>query len=115
MLSNLLEGGLHPDPVLVAAFGQGCDALLFRATEAAATPQGKLGVQHLVFGKTSDNYMQYLAFNDLVTLEKGMCVERDDYKTALSVTYRKRDMLLALEGGKCTQCGTLQFPARTSA
>ena len=65
---------------------------------------------HLALGKTSDNYMQYLAFNDLVTLEKGMRAERDDYKTALSVTYRKRDMLLALEGGKCTQCGTLQFP-----
>jgi len=112
MLSNLLEGGLKPGSlVLVAAFGQGCDALLFRATEAAATPQGKLGVRgHLALGKTSDNYMQYLAFNDLVTLEKGMRAERDDYKTALSVTYRKRDMLLALEGGKCTQCGTLQFP-----
>ena len=46
MLSNLLEGGLKPGSlVLVAAFGQGCDALLFRATEAAATPQGKLGVR----------------------------------------------------------------------
>jgi 3-hydroxy-3-methylglutaryl CoA synthase len=112
MLSHLLEGGLRPGAVvLVAAFGQGCDALLFRATEAARTPQGQLGVRgHLAQGKASDNYMQYLAFNDLITLEKGMRAERDDYKTALSVTYRKRDMLLALEGGKCGQCGTLQFP-----
>jgi uncharacterized OB-fold protein len=39
-----------------------------------------------------------------------MRAERDDYKTAMTVTYRKRDMLLGLVGGRCTQCGTLQFP-----
>ena len=43
-------------------------------------------------------------------LGKGMRAESQDYKTALSVTYRKRDMLLGLVGGRCTRCGTLQFP-----
>ncbi|MBV9989701.1 MAG: Zn-ribbon domain-containing OB-fold protein, partial [Alphaproteobacteria bacterium] len=31
-------------------------------------------------------------------------------RTALSVLYRKNDMLLGLVGGKCRQCGTAQFP-----
>ena len=40
-----------------------------------------------------------------------MRAENNDYKTALSVTYRKRDMLLGLVGGRCSQCGTLAVPA----
>jgi len=33
-----------------------------------------------------------------------------DKKTALSILWRKRDMLYGLIGGKCRVCGTLQFP-----
>jgi uncharacterized OB-fold protein len=53
--------------------------------------------------------LKFLAFNGLVDLEKGMRAEKDN-KTALSATYRKRDMLYSLVGGKCTKCGTAQFP-----
>jgi uncharacterized OB-fold protein len=38
-----------------------------------------------------------------------MRAEKDN-KTALTVTYRKRDMLFGLVGGKCEKCGTAQFP-----
>lgn len=114
MLLHALEGDVEPgDIIVVAAFGQGCDVLVFEATAAltAQVPAGRLGIRGaLAAGKSTDNYQQYLAFNDLITLEKGMRAERDDYKTALTVTYRKRDMLLGLVGGRCTRCGTLQFP-----
>ena len=33
-----------------------------------------------------------------------------DKRTALSVLYRKDDMLTGLVGGKCGVCGTAQFP-----
>src|SRR5207344_3188851 len=55
------------------------------------------------------NYNRFLAFNDLVTLERGMRAELDK-QTPLSVLYRKRDMILGLVGGRCGKCGTLQFP-----
>jgi 3-hydroxy-3-methylglutaryl CoA synthase len=112
MLLHTLEGEVAPgEKILVAAFGQGCDALVFEVTEAITERPRCRGVRGaLAAGRTSENYQQYLAFNDLVVLEKGMRAERDDYKTALSVTYRRRDMLLGLVGGRCTQCGTLQFP-----
>lgn len=112
MLLHALEGDVKPgETVVVAAFGQGVDVLVFRATEALAKASERRGVRgHLADGRTTDNYAMYLAFNDLVTLEKGMRAEGQDFKTALSVTYRKRDMLLGLVGGKCTRCGTLQFP-----
>lgn len=116
MLLHAIEGEVKPgEIVVVAAFGQGCDVLVFEATEALAAAladgSGRQGIRgSLAAGKSSDNYHQYLAFNDLIVLEKGMRAERDDYKTALTVTYRKRDMLLGLVGGRCTRCGTVQFP-----
>jgi uncharacterized OB-fold protein len=59
--------------------------------------------------KEETNYLKYLAYNGLIELEKGMRAEVDK-RTALSVLYRKNDMLLGLVGGKCRQCGTAQFP-----
>ncbi len=112
MLLHTLEGETQPgDKVVIAAFGQGCDVLVFEVTAELSSLAPGRGIRGaLAAGKSSDNYHQYLAFNDLITLEKGMRAERDDYKTALTVTYRKRDMLLGLVGGRCTRCGTLQFP-----
>ena len=112
MLLHALETSIKPgQTVLVVGFGQGCDAVVFRATDAVAGIASDRGVVAALANRLEEtNYQKYLAFNELITLEKGMRAERDDYKTALTVTYRKRDMLLGLVGGRCTQCGTLQFP-----
>ena len=53
--------------------------------------------------------MKFLAFNDMLPIDKGMRAEFDK-KTALSVLWRKRDMIYGLVGGKCKVCGTVQFP-----
>lgn len=112
MLLHALETSVRPgDNVLLVSFGQGCDALVLRATERLADFSSACGVVNALANRQEEtNYQKFLAFNDLVVLEKGMRAEKDDFKTALSVTYRKRDMLTGLIGGKCTQCGTLQFP-----
>ena len=112
MFLHTLEGEVAAgDKVVVAGFGQGVDVLVFEVTDALASAAQSKGIRGaLAAGRSSENYHQYLAFNDLVRLEKGMRAESQDYKTALSVTYRKRDMLLGLVGGRCTRCGTLQFP-----
>jgi uncharacterized OB-fold protein len=112
MLLHALETSVRPgDNVLLVSFGQGCDALVLRATERLADFSSTCGVVNALANRQEEtNYQKFLAFNDLVVLEKGMRAEKDDFKTALSVTYRKRDMLTGLIGGKCTQCGTLQFP-----
>ena len=112
MLLHVLETRAKPgDLLLLAGFGQGCDAVVLRATEALAQFKSAQGVSDALANRQpEDNYQKFLAFNDLIRLEKGMRAENDDYKTALSVTYRKRDMLLGLVGGRCTKCGALQFP-----
>ena len=112
MLLHTLETRAKPgDHVLLASFAQGCDAIVLRVTDALVDYQATGGIcAALENREAEDNYHKFLAFNDLVMLDKGMRAERDDYKTALTVNYRKRDMLTGLVGGKCTQCGTLQFP-----
>jgi len=112
MLLHALETSIKPgQTVLLVGFGQGCDAVVFRATDAVGGVATDRGIVAALANRLEEtNYQKYLAFNELITLEKGMRAERDDYKTALTVTYRKRDMLLGLVGGRCTQCGTLQFP-----
>ena len=53
--------------------------------------------------------MRYLSFNDLIDLERGMRAEADK-PTQMTVLYRNRDMIQGLVGGKCRNCGTVQFP-----
>lgn len=110
MLVDALQDAEPGQKILVAGFGQGCDALIFETTPALKDLSARNGVKgSLANRKEEHNYMKYLAFNDLVELEKGMRAEVDK-KTALTTTYRKRDMLFGLVGGKCTKCGTAQFP-----
>jgi len=110
MLVHALESAKPGEKILVAQFGQGCDVLLFEATDALGSLPKRNGVSgSLARRKEETNYLKYLGFNGLVELEKGMRAEVDK-RTALTVLYRKSDMLLGLVGGKCRVCGTAQFP-----
>jgi 3-hydroxy-3-methylglutaryl CoA synthase len=110
MLVHALEQAKAGDKILVAQFGQGCDVLLFEVTPEIENSQKHNGVTGaLARRKEETNYLKFLAFNGLIELEKGMRAEIDK-RTALSVLYRKSDMLTSLVGGKCRVCGTAQFP-----
>ena len=111
MLLHTIEGAVQPGQILmVASFGQGCDVLIFRVTENLAKLKKPSGVRGALANRQPEtNYQRFLAFNGLLKVDRGMRAERDN-KTALTVLYRKRDMLLGLVGGKCTRCNTPQFP-----
>ncbi len=110
MLAQALAQAKAGDKILVAAFGQGCDALLFEVTEAIAALPVRGGVDGaLARRKEETNYLRFLAFNDHIALERGMRAEADK-GTPLTTLYRNRDMITGLVGGRCRSCGTLQFP-----
>jgi uncharacterized OB-fold protein len=110
MLAAALEVAQPGERILVAAFGEGCDALLFEVTPAIAKASGRRGVQGALANRREDsNYMRYLSFNGLLDLERGMRAEPDK-PTQMTVLYRNRDMIQGLVGGKCTKCGTVQYP-----
>jgi 3-hydroxy-3-methylglutaryl CoA synthase len=110
MLAHALEDAKADDLVLVAAFDSGCDALLFRVTEAIAALPARRGVKGWLARRREETaYQKYLAFNDLVALERGMRAETDK-GTPLSLLYRNREMITSLLGGRCRRCGTVQYP-----
>ena len=110
MLVSALEQAKPGDRILLAAFGEGCDALVFEATEALAGFSPRRGVKgSLARRKEETQYQKYLAFNGLLAIERGMRAEVDKV-TPLSVLYRNRNMIEGLVGGRCRQCGTIQYP-----
>jgi hydroxymethylglutaryl-CoA synthase len=110
LLGATLEAAKEGDKIMVVAFGQGVDVLVFEVTaENAKLPRRKGVSGWLARRKEEKNYMKFLAFNEMLPIDKGMRAEFDK-KTALSVLWRKRDMLYGLVGGKCRVCGTVQFP-----
>jgi 3-hydroxy-3-methylglutaryl CoA synthase len=110
MLAHALEEAKAGDVILVASFDSGCDALLFRVTDAIAGRPRRRGVTgSLAQRKEENGYQKYLAFNGLITLEHGMRAEADK-GTPLSLLYRNREMITSLIGGRCRNCGTAQYP-----
>ena len=59
--------------------------------------------------KIVDNYGKFQKFRDLVKTEMGIRAEAPT-KTAMTVLWRKRKMMLGLVGTQCRECGTPQFP-----
>jgi 3-hydroxy-3-methylglutaryl CoA synthase len=110
MLGHALEEAGPGDVIAVVGFGQGCDALVFEVTDAIAGARPGVGVSgHLARGHTEHDYLRYLGINNLLTMDRGLRSEVDR-QTGLTTLYRNKDTVLGLIGGRCTTCGTLQFP-----
>ena len=110
MFAHALESAKAGELILVVAFGQGCDALLFRTTDRIGSVRPARGVSGFLARRREEtNYQKFLAFNDTIEMERGMRSELDK-ATALSSLYRNRNTITGFVGGKCNVCGTLQFP-----
>lgn len=110
LLAHRLEQASPGDLILVAGFGQGCDVLLFRATDAIRGKRPALGVSgNLSLGRPEKNYNKFQSFNDLLEKDLGKRSEVDK-QAYLSAMYRNRGLVNSFLGGKCTACGTVQMP-----
>lgn len=110
MLVSALEEAKAGDKILVASFGNGCCALLFDVTDNISSVNGKRGIKgSLADRKEEMNYMKFLSHRGMLEQDLTMRAE-GNYRTALTTLYRHRNMILGLVGGRCTTCGTCQFP-----
>lgn len=100
-LAAALEQAAPGDLVVVAGYGDGADALLLRVN-AAAPP----GVARQIERKRPlQSYARYTKFRGLLVRESGTV---DPASPA--ITFRDRQQVLTLLGGRCRACGTAQFP-----
>ncbi len=111
MLVGALEVAKPGALIMVLGFGQGCDVLLFRATEALAKLPAGTGLKACLANRLEEeNYFKFLTFKGLITMEHGLRAETDK-NTSLSTAYRNRGLTTGFVGGKCSKCGTEQIPA----
>lgn len=112
LLARALEQAEPGDLLLLAAFGQGCDVLLFEATERVTTLRDRPPVQtQLDRRREEENYLRYLAHNGQIDIDWGMRAERDN-RTAHAAFYRHRESVTAFVGARCQACDTPQFPRK---
>jgi len=114
LLAHTLERAAPGERILVIGFGQGCDALLFRATDAIAGAPKKRGVSGWLERRAPDsNYARFQTFNALVERDYGKRAEGDKL-TPMSALFRNRKMVNSFLGGRCSKCGC-SFPNQSIA
>ena len=110
MMAQALEEARPGDRIVMVGFGQGAQALCFEVTDQIADLAPRSGFKgSLENRKSTDNYLKFLKFRDLIQTEMGIRAEAPT-QTATTVLYRKNKMILGLVGGRCRECGTPQFP-----
>jgi 3-hydroxy-3-methylglutaryl CoA synthase/NAD(P)-dependent dehydrogenase (short-subunit alcohol dehydrogenase family)/putative sterol carrier protein len=110
MMTAALESSKPGDHILMAGFGQGCNALMFEVTDQITKLTPRNGFDGTLNNKkTLHNYQKWLKFRNLIQTEMGIRAEAPT-QTATTVLWRKNKMILGLVGGKCKACGTPQFP-----
>jgi 3-hydroxy-3-methylglutaryl CoA synthase len=101
LLAAALERAKPGELVLVAAYGDGADALLLSVN---ATAQARLARQ-IEVKRPLQSYARYARFRGLVARESGATDA-----SSPAITFRDRAQVLGLEGGRCKACGAVQFP-----
>jgi 3-hydroxy-3-methylglutaryl CoA synthase len=105
LLGGALEAAAPGDLVLVGAYGEGADALLFRATDAIGDRPPASRLSEWIAAKTMlSSYQKYLKYRRLLPVEEIMEVVTN----VLEFKELKQDV--RLYGSRCLACGTVQYP-----
>jgi 3-hydroxy-3-methylglutaryl CoA synthase len=111
MLVAALEQAEPGDVIVLVGFGQGADALVLRAGDGLPDWRARQRPLAAALARRRDetHYTRFLSNCGLLDADFGMRAERDN-RTAHSVAWRKHEIIDAFRGGRCRDCGTVQFP-----
>jgi hydroxymethylglutaryl-CoA synthase len=110
MLAKALEDAAPGDKLVVVSYGNGCDALYFEVTEEILNYKDRLRVSDSIKHRAElDSYFKYLTWRDVLPVEVGLRGEEDKI-TRWSLVWRNRRAIHSLEGSRCRECGTQQYP-----
>jgi uncharacterized OB-fold protein len=110
LLAGTLENADAGELVVLVGFGQGCDALVFRVTGRARPPADDRGLAAaLARGQVEREYLRFLSNSGIVEMDWGPRAERDN-RTSQTAAWRRHREVTAFIGGRCSACGTVQFP-----
>jgi uncharacterized OB-fold protein len=110
-LAGMLEQAGADQRILVANYGNGCDVLCIKTTEAL-----KGIAAHASFSKQLDNkiildsYSKYLAWRELIEVQPAARPPVSERQPTPSAQFREVKGELALTGTRCSVCNTPQYP-----
>ncbi len=107
MLVAALEEAAPGDRILLASYGDGSDAFVFRATEDINRIRTKPTMKDRLTKQIPIDYGKYLNWRNLVPMEASSLPERS--AVSLPSRWRERRAISALYGVKCKKCGTPQI------
>ena len=108
ILVAALEDAKPGDRILMVTWGNGCDAIVFRATDQIEKVKDIRGVKgHLEIKRDLDNYGKFLRWRRMVTLAPAS--RPGGGVISMSAEWREKRTGLPLYGVKCNQCGTAQL------
>lgn len=108
MLANVLAGAKPGDRILVAAAGDGADAIVLQVTDHAARHQQQRSVGRLIESKGDVAYARYLKWREILPTEPPR--RPDPERPAGPPMLRSETWKFGFIGSKCTACGTPQLP-----
>lgn len=109
LLVDALEYTQPGDIIVIAAFAQGCEVLVFERQKLSNKPRQGLATS-ISAGVIEPSYLKMLSFDNEVQMDWGPRAETE-IKAALSQQYRSAEQLLGFVGGCCRECGAIQFPS----
>lgn len=108
MLVAALEEAKPGDRILWANYGDGADAFILHVTDQIEKVRDRRGIKrHLESKMTIPNYEKYIRFRNLM---QGEADRRPQYISSLPMIWRDRKQVMPLHGGRCHNCGNIQFP-----
>jgi len=106
LLNAALERAKPGDTILLASYGDGGDACIFRVTEAISGYRTARSVfAQIEVKRLLPSYGKYARFRRLLRKEPPT----PDVSTPVTL-FRDQKAILPLYGGKCPRCQTVQFP-----
>lgn len=110
MLVAALEEAKEGDLLLVANYGDGADALLFKVTDKISTSGNRFSMATLSASKMMiPSYVRFLSYRGLVEAQPG---EPFRLFPSATVSWRERKSSLRCHASRCKQCGCMMFPVQ---
>ncbi len=107
VLADLLDAAGPGERLLVISLADGADAFVFDTTDALVDGRGP-GLRTQLGDGVSVNYPQYLLWRQRIAGDRPR--RPDPERPSAPFAWRNRRYKLAMAGGRCRNCGTVQFP-----
>ncbi|MBI9091617.1 MAG: hydroxymethylglutaryl-CoA synthase family protein [Desulfobacterium sp.] len=109
LLCHALDRAEPGDRILWANYGDGCDVMLLTVTDRILERK-RGGVETQLATGSPTTYPKYLRWRNLVETEPPMRPRQEP--VSAPALYRDRRCGMALQGSKCRECGTVQYPVQ---